>query len=250
MFVIEFIKVEIMRFFLLLGLLSFSSLSNAQYHPKCDCSWQGGDKRQYGACEAEIEITPFKNSGSAIVDFFLEATVDTEKCTNVNYKLYENGSFKSHGMIHVRDGSNSENISGLGYSSTPQIKITDCVVCLDKRFGDLVDGTLQNEITNPLNGNWCGQSGYGVSVKANFYGNRVTSTYRGKTSITETGTIANQSIGSVIEFQTGNPRFLSTWTINDVSENKLQVTLDSRIPSSKNPTNRHRSSTLSLSRCD
>ena len=76
-----------MKHLLLIALLAISSTAYAQYHPKCDCSWQGGDKRQYGACEAEIEITPFQDSNSSITNFFLEATVDTEKCTNVHYVL-------------------------------------------------------------------------------------------------------------------------------------------------------------------
>ena len=104
------------KFLLVILSLALTNPLYAQYHPKCDCGWQGGDKRQYGACTAEIEITPFKRSSSSITDFFLEATVDTEKCTNVNYELYENGRFQSNGMIHVRDGSNSENIDGTNLS--------------------------------------------------------------------------------------------------------------------------------------
>ena len=115
-------------------LLATSAYGNAQYDPNCDCSFQGGEKRDYQACNADLDIKPINRSSSAITDYIIDAKVDTKQCSIVYYDvLSENGS-QNRKQINVVDGSNSEILSGETYSATPDIKIRDCVICRDERI--------------------------------------------------------------------------------------------------------------------
>lgn len=119
----------------MLGFCFFSLPSaQAQYDRNCDCSWQGGDKRQYDACNATIHVSEQKRTDlSSFSDYLIEAEVDTNQCTNVNYEVYSENQFRSFGLIHVKDGSNTEVIDGSSFSSIPDIRIKSCVICQDKR---------------------------------------------------------------------------------------------------------------------
>lgn len=125
-----------------LGLFAMSLTANAQYDPRCNCSFIGGDKMENQACNATINLTPINRSGSSFTDYLVEAKVNTKQCSIVYYNIYpDNETQKAfgddnydNGQINVVDGSHSDVLSGASYKSIPDIKIRDCVVCQDKLF--------------------------------------------------------------------------------------------------------------------
>lgn len=167
-----------LRYGVLSCLLLLSFTAQSQYNPRCDCSWQGGDKRDYGACDATIDITPVKRTDlSGVIDYRIDAKVNTQQCSTVSYQVFPNegqeafdGNFSHPGQILVVDGSHSDVLSGVKYPTMPDLQIKQCTVCKDTNYiqedkvdevndsGTLVgawcNGTHKVELTIELLNNW------------------------------------------------------------------------------------------------
>lgn len=113
------------------GLLMLPMQTHAQYDPRCDCGFQESENRQYGACSAEVDVREVENPSSAFNDFVLYFKSDTPQCSKIYYEVLPNYDL---GEIQVVDGSHRDIISGANYSSIPDIRIKQCVVCKDKKI--------------------------------------------------------------------------------------------------------------------
>lgn len=116
-------------------------MTYAQYHPRCDCSFQGGDKRQYHACDAEVTIRERESNASIFNEYVLDFTTNTGQCTQVHYRVYPNEGQEAFGgnradqkSVNVVDGSHTIVLTANEYKTMPQLDIKRCILCEDKNY--------------------------------------------------------------------------------------------------------------------